>query len=216
MMTDKNMYVRVLRERWWIIVVVTAAALLAAQHFTARQTRSYRATASATVAPSPELTETADLLRALETLERRTVLATFALLPRSRETTEAAAAALGLQAGDLSSYRISAAVVPNTNVIRIVVEGADAKQAAEVANAVSAATAVKAARLYRLFAVAPLDAAVPLRAAVSPDPKRNMMVAGILGLFLGLAMMLGAEAVSSLVAHGGERRREPRAQPDAA
>jgi uncharacterized protein involved in exopolysaccharide biosynthesis len=209
---DQDMYVRALRARWWIIVIVVAAALAAAKLFVDRETRTYRATASATVVPAPELTESAELLRALETLERRTVMATFALLPGSREMRQAAAAALEVDADALLDYRISASVVPSTNVLRVEVEGPDAIRTSEVANAVARVTAVQAGQLYRLFALQPLDPAIPMPAPIHPNPKRSFVVAGILGLFLGFAVMLGMEALAPPGARVEERVLERQAQ----
>jgi uncharacterized protein involved in exopolysaccharide biosynthesis len=209
---DQDMYVRALRARWWIIVIVVAAALAAAKLFVDRETRTYRATASATVVPAPELTESAELLRALETLERRTVMATFALLPGSREMRQAAAAALEVDADALLDYRISASVVPSTNVLRVEVEGPDAIRTSEVANAVARVTAVQAGQLYRLFALQPLDPAIPMPAPIHPNPKRSFVVAGILGLFLGFAVMLGMEALAPPGARVEKRVLERQAQ----
>lgn len=202
---ETDILVRALRARWWLSVVVMVAAMTAAGYLTARQPPVFRATASSTVAPSRDLSESAELLRALETLERRTVMATFALLPGSRETRQAAAAALGLAAAELRDYRVSTSVVPNTNVIRIEVEGPDAIRASELANALAGVTAVKAGRLYRLFALEPLDPSIPMRHPVRPNGKRNAVVAGILGLFLGLAVTIGVEALSPLAARAVRR-----------
>lgn len=213
---ERDLYMRALRARWWLIVVIVFVAAGAARYFTAREPPVYRATASSTVVPSPALTETAELLRALETLERRTVMATFALLPGSREVRQEAAAALGIDGAELRHYRVSGSVVPSTNVIRIQVEGPDAIRASDVANAVAHVTGARAGQLYRLFALQPLDPSIPMRNPVHPNGKRNTVVAGILGLFLGLAVTVGVEAITSPAARADQRAGERQARVGAA
>lgn len=211
MESQTDVYARALRSRWWIVAAVVVASLAAAQFFTARVTPVYRATASSTVTPAPALTETTELLRTLETLERRTVMATFAHLAGSRETRLDAAAVAGLGAADLELYRISASVVPNTNVIRMTVEGPDPTSSSALANAVAHATARKAGQLYRLFALQPLDPSIPAGRAVHPNGKRNLAVAGVLGLFLGVALAIGVEAINGFAARAPRRGRESQA-----
>lgn len=206
--SESDLLVRALRTRWWVAAVVVVASLGAARYFTARETPVYRATAESTVMPAPNLKDTGELLRALETLERRTVIATFALLPGSRETRAEAAQELGVDTATLRSYRITASVVPSTNVLRIRVDGPDAVGASNLANAVAHVTAMRAAQMYRLFALQPLDASIPAGLPVSPNAGRNLAVAGILGLFLGLALSVGVEVALSLVGRPGQRNEE--------
>ena len=204
MNTETELYARALRARWWLVVVVVLAAVAAARFLTARQTPVYRVSASSTVAPSPDVTGTTELLRALETLERRTILATFAQLSTSREVKRRAAETLGLSAAEVAPYGVSAAVVPNTNILRVQVEGPDAIGVSELANAVAHETALEAGKLYGLFAIEPLDPSLPPNHAVRPSTRRNGIVAGILGLFLGLALTVGVEALMAVTARTGQ------------
>lgn len=208
MAMETDLYLRALRTRGWIIAAMVVASLAAAFVFTARQTPVYRAVASSTVTPSAQIKETAELLRSLETLERRTLVATFALLAGSRETRHDAATAIGLGGEDLALYRVSASVAPNANVIRIQVEGADANRVSELANAVTQVTAAKVSQLYPLFAVQPLDAAIPSPSPAYPNGKRNAAVAVIIGLFVGLAGAVGLEVLASFGARAEQRNAE--------
>lgn len=143
------------------------------------------------VAPNTDIQGTGDILRTLETLERRTVIATFARVPASAETRVAAALHLGRAEKDLLPYRVEASILPSTNIIKIDVEGPDAGGVAAVANAVAAVTRDEVRRMYRIFTLRPLAAATAPARPIRPEPGRNYVVAGILGLFLGvLAMFL--------------------------
>lgn len=180
------------RRYWWLPLLLALVAMLVAWLVTARTPREYEATAAAAIAPAPEVVDQADLARSLEALDRRTIIATFARIAEARRTRDAAAARLGRPAPELARYRVSAQVVPSTNVLRVRVAGPDARMTAAVANAVSAATAAEARQLYRIFVIEPLDPAVPAPKPARPDAGRNLAVALVLGLGTGLALALAA------------------------
>lgn len=208
MAPEPALYVRAVRARWAIIAVTVIASLMAVTFFTARITPLYRAVASATVAPAPHLTESGELQRSLETLERRTVVATFVLLAGARETKLRAASALRLDTAAVGAYRVSASVAPSTNVLRIQVEGPDPRRASDLANSISQVTGATASQLYRLFAIQPLDPSTPPLQPAHPNGLRNAVVAGILGLFIGLLVAVGVEMLASGPARADQRGRE--------
>lgn len=186
-----------LRARWWLPLVAAAASMLAAWAATSRQTPLYRATASLVVTPTSAINEPSDIVRSLETLDRRSVIATFARIPGSASARAAVAAKLGLQPA-LPGWRVEGSVLPNTNIIRIDAEGPEPARAAEVANASAEVTANEARSLYRIFTMRWLStASVPSRPA-EPDLRRNLLVAAAVGLLLGV---LGAMGLQRLRAH---------------
>lgn len=169
------------------------ASLGAAAVATSRQRPVYRASAVLVVAPNSDVEGTSDILRSLETLDRRSVIATFARIPPTAEALAAAAQRLGPAQQELGGYQVAASVLPNTNVIRIDVEGPDGRTAADVANALAAVTKEEIRGLYRIFTLKVLaEARAPDRPA-RPDLGRNLVVAGILGLFLGVAASFAAD-----------------------
>jgi len=180
---------RMLRRGWWIAPPVFGLALAAAAFFTARQEPVHRATTMLVVTPNTSVEGTADLIRGLETLERRTVLATFARIPMTAEMRLAVAQRLGLSGAQARSLDITASVVPNTNILRIDVDGPDPVQVAKAANEAAELTREEARGLYRIFTMRTLAAARPPARPIHPDPRRNLTVAAILGAFAaGLAV----------------------------
>ena len=121
------------------------------------------------------------------------MIATFSRIPATRESRELAAGRLGLEVGDLRAYRINASVLPYTNIIKIDVEGPDPKRVADVANAAAAVTSRRARQMYSIYKLQPLAEAIPSRRAMYPDPQRNYLVAGVLGLFLGVGLAFVAD-----------------------
>lgn len=134
----------------------------------------HHATTTAVVIPTPEVESAADILRSLETLERRSVIATFARIPATAEALAEAARGLGRAPGDFRAYRVEASVLPETNILRIDIEGPDARAAAALANGLLAATRQEIRSLYRIFTLRTLSrAAMPPRPAHDPVREAN-------------------------------------------
>jgi capsular polysaccharide biosynthesis protein len=182
-----------LRRNWIVIIVLLAVTLIVTAIVTARQTPVYETAAQLVVAPSDATTDPADLVRALETLERRTVVATFARLAATDESRTAVAQSLKLDAKRARAFRTQGSVVPNTNIIRIDTRGPDPKLAAAIANATAARTATEAAALYRLYSLRFLARATAPGGPAYPDRRRNFLVGAAVGLFLGVATALARE-----------------------
>jgi receptor protein-tyrosine kinase len=185
-------YVRALRAGWWIVALAFAAALGAAALFTSREVPVYRASATVVVAPNETVEGVGDVLRSLETLERRSVIATFARIPSTAQARAAVAQRLGTK-GDLGGYRIEASVLPNTNILKIDVEGPEPKTTAAAANAAAELIHDEVRSLYRIYTTRTLSAAAPPSRPVHPDPRRNYVVAGLLGLLAGLVAALALD-----------------------
>ncbi len=203
-MAESNIHLQAVRRHWWVVLLIPPLAVGSAAFFTSKQTPVYRAVTTTVITPVYAMQGGDNIMRSLETLERRTVVATFANIPSLRETRDTTAIQLGLAPQELRGYRINASVVPSTNMIRIAAEGPDRRRVAEVANAAAQVTENEARRMYRIFAMKTLEAAVPASRPIYPNPVRNYFVSGILGLFLGLALAVAIEFLSTL------RRSRPR------
>ena len=186
-------YGRLIRQGWWIGLLGLLASLAAAAVATSRQRPVYRASTVVVVTPNSDVEGTTDILRSLETLDRRSVIATFARIPLTGEALAAAALRLGPTQPELGAYRVEASVLPSTNMIRIDVEGPDGRAAADLANALAAVTKEEVRGLYRIFTLKVLAEARAASRPALPDLRRNLVVAGILGLFLGVAAAFAAD-----------------------
>lgn len=181
------LYRRWLRTGSWVVPVMLALSVGTALIVTSRQTPTYSSAATVALVPGPSVADGPDVLRSLETLERRTVIATFAQIPLADRIQQAAAHDISLPGDSLAGYRTLAFVIPNTNLIRIEVEGPDPTRTAALANALLTTTAAEAKAMYRVFELTALARAVRPTAPVAPNPKRAVALAAILGMFLGLA-----------------------------
>lgn len=182
-----------LRRQAVVAAVVAGAALLTTLVITAAQTRVYEATAQLIVAPSAQTVDTSDVIRSVETLERRTVVATFARMASTASVRTAAAQRAGVPSDALIEFETHGSVVPNTNIIRIEATGPDPARVAALANAAALLTAQQAQVLYRVYTLRFLSEAVPAEAPAHPDRKRNALVGLTLALFLGVLAALAAD-----------------------
>jgi capsular polysaccharide biosynthesis protein len=186
-MSPDSPYGRALRSALWIPALTLTLAVLVALVVTARQPRVYRASATAVVTPGPKVDDTEDVLRSLDTLERRSVIATFARVPPSPARRAAAVRRAHLDPARASDFHVEASVLPNTNILKIDVEGPDAAASAALANALIDETDEEVRRLYRIFTLQSLAPAVAPARPARPDARRNAVAGGILGLVLGAA-----------------------------
>lgn len=204
-MTDAKVFRGAFRRRWWVPLLLAAAAVAAAGVSTAGQQAVYTTHATLVVTPSSRVSDTTDVLRSLETLERRTIVATFARLAARAETRDRAAEAMGVEAGELRRYRISGSVVPNTNLIRVEVRGPEAETVATLADAAGEVIREEGRRLYRVYSLRTVAAAETPRRPARPDRQRNLVVAAVVGLFIGVLGAVALEAFSTRGSSEGGR-----------
>ena len=186
-MRDTSPDRRWLRAGLWIVPLVLVLSVGTAYVVTSRQTPIYRGAATVAVVPGATVADGADVLRSLETLERRTIIATLAQIPPTQRIQSTAARDVALQPDSLGYFASRAFVIPNTNLIRIEVEGPDPERAAALANALASVTTAEARSMYRVFELTPLAAAVRPTVPVAPSLRRATVLAAVLGLFLGVA-----------------------------
>ena len=189
-MTNELSFSAAILRGWWVIILIVALSLITTGLITAQQQPVYESSGMLVAGPSTEARDTSEIIKSLETLERRTVIATFARIPTTGEVRQAVAQEIGVEEKDLRGYRIHGSVVPNTNIIRIDVEGGDAEMAARVANAAGDITARESRSLYRVYSLRWMARANPPRRPAFPDPQRNYLVGSVVGLVLGVAAAL--------------------------
>ena len=180
------MVLNAVRRGWWVVLAVVVAAVAASVVITAAVEPTYRAETLMVVTPHSSLQDSGDILKSLETLERRTVVATFARIATTRETRRAAAGAAGLDPERIGDFRVEASVLPSTNIIRIEVEGSKPAETASLANQLGALTARSAESMYRIYTISTLASATAPGRPVRPDKRRNYLVAVTAGVLIGL------------------------------
>lgn len=177
-------WVRRVREGWRVVAGTIVAALLLALLAIALLPKRYEATVLAAVTPAVEGLAAEEVLRGVDTLERRTLVSTIAALA-STSGTRTTALQPDAAGGD---YAIDAIVLPNTNLLEIHVAGPDRSRVAAIANRVPALLSVHARSMYGLYRVTTISPATLPDGAISPRPGRIAAAALILGAILGIVL----------------------------
>jgi uncharacterized protein involved in exopolysaccharide biosynthesis len=184
-----------LKRYWWLILLAFAVGFGSAAFFTRQRTPTYRATTTLVVGPNENLKTTREVVDSLNTLDRRSVVATFARLPSGRTVRERAQQQLQLNEAQLAPYEVRTAVVPDTNVLEVSAEGPDARLAAAFADAVADQTTTYAREIYDIYGMKVLDRArVPTEEA-GPGLSRSLLTGALLGLLIGVGVASLFEAL---------------------
>lgn len=202
-----------LKRYWWMILLAFAIGFGSAAFFTQRRAPTYRATTTLVVGPNESLKSTREVVDSLNTLDRRSVVATFARLPSSRAVRARAAQQLQLPEAQLEPYEVKTAVVPDTNVLEVSVEGPGARAAAALADAVADQTTLYTREFYNIYGMKVLDRAQEPTEPVGPGLSRSMLVGAVLGLLIGLGV---AALFDYMRRTRHERVGQPRPAPAAA
>lgn len=171
---------RAAMRHWRIVALIAAATTLLAWLAAGMQPKRYRASALAAVNPLTEQLTPEGVIRGIDTLDRRVVVASIAAL--------ADAPFIASQSGAARGYEINAVVLPNTSLFRVEVEGADPKTAAAIANKIPALLGVQARTIYKMYGVMLVSPATASEDAVLPRSGRALAAGLVLGLLLGIAL----------------------------
>jgi uncharacterized protein involved in exopolysaccharide biosynthesis len=169
---------RLVLQSWKRILLTAIAVTAIAWSLAAMQPRRYRASVLASVAPLTETLEPNELLRSVEVLERRTVVGTVAALASTPVTRARAAVTSG--------YVVEPAVLPNTNLFRVDVEGDNPGQTAAIANRFPEILNAQTRAMYKYYGVSMVSPAAVPDAPFSPRTGRAVAAGLAIGFFLGL------------------------------
>jgi capsular polysaccharide biosynthesis protein len=174
-------------RHWKPVVAAAIAGMIVAWLFTALQPDRYRATLLAAVSPLGETLNATDVLRGVEVLEQRTVVATVAALAATPSTIPPATNT------DTAGYTIDASVLPNTNLVRIHVEGPDAARATAIANGLPAVLTQHTRSMFKLYGVTPVSPATQPTEPVSSGSARTILAGLLIGLVIGAAIAISID-----------------------
>ena len=170
------------KRRWRLVLTTAAVVTFLAALVAILMPKQYRVSAIAGVTASGEHMDAGDLYRGVEVLQQRTIVATVAALASIDETKRAALAAVP---GADASYDVSAVVLPNTNLLRVDVQGNDPVIAARIANQIPIILSAQTRTMYKLYGVSTVSEAKTPGTLVSPNVARSAIAGAIFGLLLG-------------------------------
>ncbi len=193
---EVKLYLQMLRRSWWIVVITTLATVIAALVLSYMTPPTYEATARFIVSPSPSLVSGgANLLNSLSTLDKRSIVTTYAEILNSQRIYTETTNLLQLNNVDLTKYTYRAVALPDANIIEFSVTGPDPQVVYTLANAVGQHAVEYVHSLYQVYDLSVLDAATPPTEPISPQPLRSAGVALVVGLALGIVLALLREMI---------------------
>jgi uncharacterized protein involved in exopolysaccharide biosynthesis len=167
-------------RHWRIVALIAAATTLLAWLAVGLQPKRYRASSLATINPLTEQLSPSDVIRGIDTLDRRVVVASIAALASAPHIVNGAGAGRG--------YEVSAVVLPNTSLFRVEVEGQNPQAAAAIANKIPMLLGVQARTIYKMYGVMLVSPATASDEAVLPRVGRAVAAGLVLGVILGIAV----------------------------
>ncbi len=190
-MDELYTYLNMLKRGWWIVAITALSALVIALAASLMTEPVYRTSAEYIVSPNVALIDERDLFRSLDTLDRRSIILTYAEVFSSERIFDAAAASAQFAEMNLKGYRVTAVVLPETNVLKVAIEGPDPEIAASLLNAVGQQAVTFIRGLYQIYDINLLDVAEAPSRPTSPGPLKDAGVALVLGLFVGGVLAIG-------------------------
>ena len=175
---------------WWIILLSALAALTVALFLSYTATPQYRARVLLIINPNASIANSRDVVDSLDTLDRRSILSTYAEVLVSNSIYEETLKSLELNPVDLEDYSHTAVVLPESFVLELTVDGPNPVVSAQLANAIGRQSITYTRRLNQVYDLNFLDTAAAPVEPFSPQPLRDAALALALGLVLGVILTI--------------------------
>ncbi len=184
-------YLRTLSRGWWLILLTTLISLEVALVLDYIAAPIYRASARFAISPNiTQLDNSSDILYSLDTLDKRSVVTTYAEFLNSDRIYNETLTSLNIDSASMAGYIRNTNVIPDSNVLELTVEGTDPNVVAMLANSIGERAITVIKELYSAYDISFLDPAVPSKTPVRPVPLRDASLALVLGLVLGSGLAI--------------------------
>lgn len=189
-LTQINTYWQIVKRGWWIILLTAVVAVAASLIYSSMSPRIYRTTTRYIVSPQAGIASETDYFRSLDTLDRRSIITTYAEVFGSQRIIGEAVVSLGEPLEVMADYTVTAVGLPEANVIQVTVEGPDPTVAMHVAEAIGERSTEYIQGLYFMYVITLLDSPSVPDGPISPTPLRDALVAAVLGLAVGVVLAI--------------------------
>ncbi len=183
-------YLDLLQSNWRWLAIFTLAGSVLSVLISLTATPIYRATTSFIIFPNESLTSSRDVVSSLDTLEKRTVIATYSEIANSDRVFSNMQGQMAVSPEVFDHYHRSISVQPESNIFYLNVDGPDPQLAALMANEIGAQGIAMIKSIYQVFDIAILDEAQMPTEPISPQPLRSLLLFAAGGLLLGIAKVI--------------------------
>lgn len=195
---ELRLYFRMLQKGWWLIALTTLVSVMVSLTISYFSVPNYQATTRLIITPGSLLTSQGDaqvLISGLETLDLRSVVATYTEVMSSQRILDEALVTLDVQNFQKKDYVILAVALPESSVLELSVTGPDAELATNLTNAIGYQTILFTRGLNRVYELNVLDTAQTPVVPVSPKPLQDASLSLLLGLVGGAALAILSEQI---------------------
>lgn len=189
-------YAQILIKRWWLIVPLTLIALTIALVISFRQPPVYQVSSTYVTKLDGQLSSIGDTIYGLDTLTQRTsIFSTYCEVMTSQNVRKDALKLMNLDETkiDLTPYTVNCNVLPQTNVLLLIVQGPSPALTTQLNQAIGLAGMVRSNSLYRFFGLQPLDPATAKAPIITGNRSQVGLLGGILGLTAGVSLAFALE-----------------------
>ena len=202
-------FFKLLLRNWWVILIVVLVAvnfsLVNSYYLT---TPLYEAMASFIVSPNVQDFERGrDLADSLATLDKRSIVATYAEVMDSRQVYDRTFELLEADPKEYREYDLSAVVLPEANIINLSVEGPDPDVAAALANSIGQYSIDFINSSYPVYSINFVDQAASPADPAQPRPTQDAVLALLLGFVAAVGLVTLQDQFSISMEGLSNRRR---------
>ena len=183
---DLREYLSIIKKKWFIMAILCAVCVAAStvySFFIAKPVYQ----AETTLIVKTEKTEGTNTVTSDQIKTTQQLAVTYGEIIKSRKVLDDVIKNLDLDEsyGQLSG-KISVSTVSDTQIIKVSVQDTNKSNAAKIANEIPKVFAKEAIRIADANGVEVIDKAQTPVNPVSPNKKMNILIAGVLGVMIGL------------------------------
>ena len=196
---DLREYLSIIKKKWFIMAILCAvceAASAVYSFFIAKPVYQ----AETTLIVKTEKTEGTNTVTSDQIKTTQQLAVTYGEIIKSRKVLDDVIKNLDLDEsyGQLSG-KISVSTVSDTQIIKVSVQDTNKSNAAKIANEIPKVFAKEAIRIADANGVEVIDKAQTPVNPVSPNKKMNILIAGVLGVMIGLFIIFIIEFLNTKI-----------------
>jgi diguanylate cyclase (GGDEF)-like protein len=191
---------RSVRSGWRLIIICGLMAVAIALIISLNTVPIYQTNTTFIISPSPNLPSSRDAVSALAALDTLKIFSTYGDVLVSERVYEIALKEINLTAVDLKEYQRSTALRPDSIILVLSVEGPDPAIASKLANSIGIKGIEFINAYFDVFQINILDPAIEPPLPITPQPIRAGLIAGGIGLLLGLLLAIFREQIRTPLA----------------
>lgn len=201
-----NIYLRTLQRGWWIIVLLMVAAANFSLLISYLTPPVYETSSRFVVSPNASVYSNSwDIVSSLDTLDRRSIINTYKELLASPAVYATSPGIQHLNPEELETkYNVVVVVVPDTNILKLTVDGPDPNAVVDIARAIGSEALDYINKLYPVYNFSVLDQPELPTSPIRPEPVKNAALALVVGAILGTGLAFSREQLQ----YSFERLRE--------